>query len=185
MVVAARVAFLLQRVPTPARHRPAVRLSHRQDFNNLAPQRSGWVSGLMGGIGGFLLGGLLGSMLFGGMGAWAAWEVGSSVVLGSWRSCSSLASSISCMPICGGASGQRLHRRMGIHRRKNPTAVAGNQGRRRRPWTCQMPRVISSVASGTSARWMPASIHAVSRYRVRSVLQGAGRLDGAGYDPGA
>jgi len=33
-----------------------------------APQRSGWMSGLMGGIGGLLLGGLIGSMLFGGMG---------------------------------------------------------------------------------------------------------------------
>jgi predicted lipid-binding transport protein (Tim44 family) len=32
------------------------------------PQRSGWMGGLMGGIGGFLLGGLIGSMLFGGMG---------------------------------------------------------------------------------------------------------------------
>jgi predicted lipid-binding transport protein (Tim44 family) len=32
------------------------------------PQRSGWMSGLMGGIGGFVLGGLLGSMLFGGLG---------------------------------------------------------------------------------------------------------------------
>jgi predicted lipid-binding transport protein (Tim44 family) len=37
-------------------------------FQRSAPQRSGWMSGLMGGIGGFLLGGLLGSMLFGGMG---------------------------------------------------------------------------------------------------------------------
>jgi predicted lipid-binding transport protein (Tim44 family) len=37
-------------------------------FQRPAPQRSGWMSGLMGGIGGFLLGGLLGSMLFGGMG---------------------------------------------------------------------------------------------------------------------
>ena len=33
-----------------------------------APQRSGWMGGLMGGIGGFLLGGLIGSMLFGGLG---------------------------------------------------------------------------------------------------------------------
>jgi predicted lipid-binding transport protein (Tim44 family) len=37
-------------------------------FQQSAPQRSGWMGGLMGGIGGFLLGGLLGSMLFGGMG---------------------------------------------------------------------------------------------------------------------
>jgi predicted lipid-binding transport protein (Tim44 family) len=37
-------------------------------FQRPAPQRSGWMGGLMGGIGGFLLGGLLGSMLFGGMG---------------------------------------------------------------------------------------------------------------------
>ncbi len=32
------------------------------------PQRSGWMGGLMGGIGGFLLGGLIGSLLFGGFG---------------------------------------------------------------------------------------------------------------------
>jgi len=32
------------------------------------PQRSGWMSGLMGGIMGFALGGLIGSMLFGGFG---------------------------------------------------------------------------------------------------------------------
>jgi predicted lipid-binding transport protein (Tim44 family) len=37
-------------------------------FQQSMPQRSGWMSGLMGGIGGFLLGGLIGSMLFGGMG---------------------------------------------------------------------------------------------------------------------
>jgi predicted lipid-binding transport protein (Tim44 family) len=37
-------------------------------FQQSPPQRSGWMSGLMGGIGGFILGGLLGSMLFGGMG---------------------------------------------------------------------------------------------------------------------
>lgn len=37
-------------------------------FQQQTPQRSGWMSGLMGGIGGFLLGGLIGSMLFGGMG---------------------------------------------------------------------------------------------------------------------
>jgi predicted lipid-binding transport protein (Tim44 family) len=37
-------------------------------FQQQMPQRSGWMSGLMGGIGGFLLGGLIGSMLFGGMG---------------------------------------------------------------------------------------------------------------------
>jgi predicted lipid-binding transport protein (Tim44 family) len=37
-------------------------------FQQSAPQRSGWMRGLMGGIGGFLLGGLLGSLLFGGMG---------------------------------------------------------------------------------------------------------------------
>ena len=37
-------------------------------FQRSGPQRSGWMGGLMGGIGGFLLGGLLGSMLFGGMG---------------------------------------------------------------------------------------------------------------------
>ncbi len=32
-------------------------------------QRSGWMGGLMGGIGGFFLGGLIGSLLFGGMGS--------------------------------------------------------------------------------------------------------------------
>ena len=32
------------------------------------PARSGWMGGLMGGIGGFLLGGLIGSLLFGGVG---------------------------------------------------------------------------------------------------------------------
>jgi predicted lipid-binding transport protein (Tim44 family) len=32
------------------------------------PQRSGWMSGLMGGIAGLALGGLIGSMLFGGLG---------------------------------------------------------------------------------------------------------------------
>jgi predicted lipid-binding transport protein (Tim44 family) len=32
------------------------------------PQRSGWGTGLMGGLGGLVLGGLIGSMLFGGMG---------------------------------------------------------------------------------------------------------------------
>src|SRR3972149_5455030 len=32
-------------------------------------QRSGWMGGLMGGIGGFFLGGLIGSVLFGGMGS--------------------------------------------------------------------------------------------------------------------
>jgi predicted lipid-binding transport protein (Tim44 family) len=32
------------------------------------PQRSGWGSGLMGGLGGLVVGGLIGSMLFGGMG---------------------------------------------------------------------------------------------------------------------
>jgi predicted lipid-binding transport protein (Tim44 family) len=37
-------------------------------FQQSTPQRSGWMRGLMGGIGGFLLGGLLGSMLFGGLG---------------------------------------------------------------------------------------------------------------------
>jgi predicted lipid-binding transport protein (Tim44 family) len=37
-------------------------------FQQSPAQRSGWMGGLMGGIGGFLLGGLLGSMLFGGMG---------------------------------------------------------------------------------------------------------------------
>src|SRR5262247_2756368 len=37
-------------------------------FQQSTPQRSGWMRGLMGGIGGFLLGGLIGSMLFGGLG---------------------------------------------------------------------------------------------------------------------
>ena len=38
-------------------------------FQQPAPQRSGWMGGLMGGIGGLLLGGLIGSMLFGGIGS--------------------------------------------------------------------------------------------------------------------
>jgi predicted lipid-binding transport protein (Tim44 family) len=37
-------------------------------FQQTGPQRSGWMGGLMGGIGGFLLGGLIGSLLFGGLG---------------------------------------------------------------------------------------------------------------------
>jgi predicted lipid-binding transport protein (Tim44 family) len=47
---------------------PSRQATPPSSFQQSAPQRSGWMSGLMGGIGGFLLGGLLGSMLFGGMG---------------------------------------------------------------------------------------------------------------------
>jgi predicted lipid-binding transport protein (Tim44 family) len=43
---------------------PAPPTSYQQP----APQRSGWLGGLMGGLGGLLLGGFIGSMLFGGLG---------------------------------------------------------------------------------------------------------------------
>jgi predicted lipid-binding transport protein (Tim44 family) len=53
--------------PTPAT--PSQPSSPPSSFQQPQPQRSGWGSGLMGGIAGFALGGLLGSMLFGhGMG---------------------------------------------------------------------------------------------------------------------
>jgi predicted lipid-binding transport protein (Tim44 family) len=57
----------------PARPDSGAATSGRQavppsGFQQSSPQRSGWMGGLMGGIGGFMLGGLLGSMLFGGMG---------------------------------------------------------------------------------------------------------------------
>jgi predicted lipid-binding transport protein (Tim44 family) len=47
---------------------PSRQATPPSSFQQSAPQRSGWMGGLMGGIGGFLLGGLIGSMLFGGMG---------------------------------------------------------------------------------------------------------------------
>jgi predicted lipid-binding transport protein (Tim44 family) len=50
---------------TPSANRQAVPPSAVQQP---LPQRSGWMSALMGGIMGFALGGLLGSMLFGGLG---------------------------------------------------------------------------------------------------------------------
>lgn len=50
--------------PSPSQSRPAAPPSSVQQ----PPQRSGWMGGLMGGIGGLVLGGLIGSMLFGGMG---------------------------------------------------------------------------------------------------------------------
>jgi predicted lipid-binding transport protein (Tim44 family) len=54
--------------PGPSPSSPSREATPPSSFQRQAPQRSGWMSGLMGGIGGFLLGGLLGSMLFGGMG---------------------------------------------------------------------------------------------------------------------
>ena len=58
----------------PAQHDPGLASSNRQAVPPSAvqqsmPQRSGWMSGLMGGITGFVLGGLIGSMLFGGFGS--------------------------------------------------------------------------------------------------------------------
>jgi predicted lipid-binding transport protein (Tim44 family) len=55
--------------PTSPSQSPSRQATPPSSFQRPAPQRSGWMSGLMGGIGGFLLGGLLGSMLFGGMGS--------------------------------------------------------------------------------------------------------------------
>jgi predicted lipid-binding transport protein (Tim44 family) len=54
--------------PDPSPSSPSRQATPPSGFQQSAPQRSGWMGGLMGGIGGFLLGGLLGSMLFGGMG---------------------------------------------------------------------------------------------------------------------
>jgi predicted lipid-binding transport protein (Tim44 family) len=54
--------------PDPNPSSPGRQAVPPSGFQQSAPQRSGWMSGLMGGIGGFVLGGLLGSMLFGGMG---------------------------------------------------------------------------------------------------------------------
>ena len=53
--------------PSPSPSSPS-RPEAPPPFQQPAPQRSGWMGGLMGGIGGLLLGGLIGSMLFGGMG---------------------------------------------------------------------------------------------------------------------
>jgi predicted lipid-binding transport protein (Tim44 family) len=54
--------------PGPSPAAPSRQALPPSGFQQPGPQRSGWMSGLMGGIGGFLLGGLLGSLLFGGMG---------------------------------------------------------------------------------------------------------------------
>lgn len=54
--------------PAPDPSSPSRSAVPPSSFQQPAPQRSSWMSGLMGGIGGFMLGGLLGSMLFGGMG---------------------------------------------------------------------------------------------------------------------
>ena len=54
--------------PTSPGPSPSRQATPPSSFQRPAPQRSGWMSGLLGGIGGFLLGGLIGSMLFGGMG---------------------------------------------------------------------------------------------------------------------
>jgi len=63
---------------TPSPSRPAAPPSSVQQP---APQGSGWMGGLMGGIGGFFLGGLLGSMLFGGMGSGLFGGIGLTEVL--------------------------------------------------------------------------------------------------------
>ena len=54
--------------PGPSPSSPGRQAAPPSSFQQPRPQRSGWMGGLMGGIGGFLLGGLLGSLLFGGMG---------------------------------------------------------------------------------------------------------------------
>jgi len=54
--------------PSPSPSSPTRPPASPSSFQQPA-QRSGWMGGLMGGIGGFFLGGLLGSMLFGGMGS--------------------------------------------------------------------------------------------------------------------
>src|SRR3989338_3529587 len=52
--------------PSPGTTSPSRPAAPPSSFQQPAPQRSGWVGGLMGGFGGLVLGGLLGSMLFGG-----------------------------------------------------------------------------------------------------------------------
>ena len=54
--------------PGPSPSSPSRQATPPSSFQQSGPQRSGWMRGLMGGIGGFLLGGLIGSLLFGGMG---------------------------------------------------------------------------------------------------------------------
>ena len=54
--------------PSPSPSSPSRPPTPPSSFQQPA-QRSGWMGGLMGGIGGFFLGGLIGSMLFGGMGS--------------------------------------------------------------------------------------------------------------------
>lgn len=55
--------------PSPGPSSPSRPATPPSSVQQPAPQRSGWMGGLMGGIGGFFLGGLIGSMLFGGMGS--------------------------------------------------------------------------------------------------------------------
>ena len=55
--------------PSPGPSSPGRPAAPPSSFQQPAPQRSGWMGGLMGGIGGLFLGGLIGSMLFGGMGS--------------------------------------------------------------------------------------------------------------------
>jgi predicted lipid-binding transport protein (Tim44 family) len=54
--------------PTPGPGSPSRQAVPPSGLQQTTPQRSGWMRGLMGGIGGFVLGGVLGSLLFGGMG---------------------------------------------------------------------------------------------------------------------
>ena len=53
--------------PSPTPSSPSSPAVPPSSFQQPAPQRSGWMGGLLGGIGGFFLGGLIGSLLFGGM----------------------------------------------------------------------------------------------------------------------
>ena len=122
------------------------------------PQRSGWMSGLTGGIMGFALGGLLGGMLFGGLGSGLFGGVAC------WRSCSLADCCILPSPTCGGASNRPL---------PVPMAMLHPRGQRRRPgnpsrylvprhlW--QRQRVIWSVASGISGRWIAPLTRCTSR----------------------
>src|SRR3970282_779037 len=66
--------------PPPSHSAPSLPPARPSSFQQPA-QRSGWMGGLMGGIGGFFLGGLIGSMLFGGMGSGLFGGVGLNEIL--------------------------------------------------------------------------------------------------------